>query len=842
MSFRVISQYKKEYSIADDTVNDRLGNYTYNSEKGGKPAFSKGKYYIFYDSDYGWQWGTSFEPNFSLNYELKTAEEFASFMGFETSNIPAPFVITSQIWSEIYENIGTEQIIYTITTSYKSNVTYGISGADVNNFSVNSETGQVTLTDNPDYEIKHWYDFTVSATTGDGEKISEPIGLYINNVDEKPIITSGSEGIDIVENSDSGQTVYTITATDDFFSTRYGGADFFSARSEGVDYPERNTITYELSGTDATFLNLNSSTGEVTLNISPDYEDKSTYTFDVIAIDYADNKSDPKTVTFNIINVDDTKPEITLNGTNPTNLAFGKEYIELATANDNKDGDISDKIIISGDVVNTDIIGTYTVKYDVSDAAGNKAYQVERIVYVIDDTKPIIIGPSESPGAATSSKSINENTRAVHTFTANELVTWSLNGGEDASKFSIDPDTGTLSFIDAPDYENTTDADSNNDYVVIVKATDTADNTSDQTVTVIVDDINQTTILNFNSFGFFRTYPEYTNNINKLISEYYDNANDGEMYDLPWFKAFLIKYGINNSWAKIGKKDTSSSMTSTNLIATSKVEQKTLYYEINAKLSKQDIINGETIAKKISDKDDDILQSLSTEIEKTIDYKIPIEDYKNTNIEFTSNSNFTIVTLNIIDVNVNKGWNLIGSSYDASINDPDNIIIQNTIYEFDTSYKNSSQIKKNKGYWIKCNNAGAFQINYTNNDIIYEWTEFGIEKIQENSDLYIKLNSPKVKDQLDNFNFVDLLQINYTTESLLEQKMIKIKDNEITLNEGWNLGGSSYNSTIEDPDSIIVPNTIYEYNTSYKSTTEIKENKGYWIKASKSGKIILKIN
>ena len=42
-----------------------------------------------------------------------------------------------------------------------------------------------------------------------------------------------------------------------------------------------------------------------------DYETKSTYTFDVIAIDYANNKSDPKTVTFNITDVDDTKPSIT---------------------------------------------------------------------------------------------------------------------------------------------------------------------------------------------------------------------------------------------------------------------------------------------------------------------------------------------------------------------------------------------------------------------------------------------------------------------------------------------------------------------------------------------------
>ena len=49
----------------------------------------------------------------------------------------------------------------------------------------------------------------------------------------------------------------------------------------------------------------------------------------------------------------------------------------------------------------------------------------------------------------------------MHGFTANETVTWSLNGGADASLFEIDSSSGTLSFKTAPDYETPTDADSN---------------------------------------------------------------------------------------------------------------------------------------------------------------------------------------------------------------------------------------------------------------------------------------------------------------------------------------------------------------------------------------------
>ena len=43
-------------------------------------------------------------------------------------------------------------------------------------------------------------------------------------------------------------------------------------------------------------------------------------------------------------------------------------------------------------------------------------------------------------------------------FTANETVTWSLNGGADAALFEIDSSSGTLSFKTAPDYETPTDA------------------------------------------------------------------------------------------------------------------------------------------------------------------------------------------------------------------------------------------------------------------------------------------------------------------------------------------------------------------------------------------------
>ena len=67
-------------------------------------------------------------------------------------------------------------------------------------------------------------------------------------------------------------------------------------------------------------------------------------------------------------------------------------------------------------------------------------------------TAPLIQGASGIEGEKLTYASSNENTNEIYTFTANEPVSWSLSGGE-KSLFTIDQDTGQLSFKEAPDYE-----------------------------------------------------------------------------------------------------------------------------------------------------------------------------------------------------------------------------------------------------------------------------------------------------------------------------------------------------------------------------------------------------
>ncbi|GAB4154156.1 MAG: hypothetical protein Tsb0033_01750 [Winogradskyella sp.] len=89
---------------------------------------------------------------------------------------------------------------------------------------------------------------------------------------------------------------------------------------------------------------------------------------------------------------DTEAPVITLNGASTIDLELGDTYTELgATATDNVDGNLTSSIIVGGDNVNTSLVGSYVVTYNVSDAAGNAATEVIRTVNVNPDvTAPVI--------------------------------------------------------------------------------------------------------------------------------------------------------------------------------------------------------------------------------------------------------------------------------------------------------------------------------------------------------------------------------------------------------------------------------------------------------------------
>ncbi len=150
------------------------------------------------------------------------------------------------------------------------------------------------------------------------------------------------------------------------------------------DMVEVPNFTVGLAATDnctpAAFLEVTQSPGPETL-VGPGQ-----HTITIVVKDNSDN-STTVTTTFNVI--DDTPPVITLNGANPLTVECHTAFVDPgATASDACAGDLTGAINVSG-AVNTNVPGSYTLTYTVSDGNGNSA-SATRTVNVVDTTAPTI--------------------------------------------------------------------------------------------------------------------------------------------------------------------------------------------------------------------------------------------------------------------------------------------------------------------------------------------------------------------------------------------------------------------------------------------------------------------
>lgn len=201
-----------------------------------------------------------------------------------------PPTITSADTAEaIDENSGAGQVVYTATATDEGPVTWSLEdGGDAAVFSIDPETGEVTLDENPDFETKSSYTFTVVATDSAGNSVSQTVSLPINDIDDDaPHITSGARATAIDENSGAGQVVYTAAANDD-------GPVTWSLADDG----------------DAAAFSIDETTGEVTLTVDPDHEAQASYTFTVVATD-ADGNTSSQRVTLAVNDLDEVAPTIT---------------------------------------------------------------------------------------------------------------------------------------------------------------------------------------------------------------------------------------------------------------------------------------------------------------------------------------------------------------------------------------------------------------------------------------------------------------------------------------------------------------------------------------------------
>ena len=144
------------------------------------------------------------------------------------------------------------------------------------------------------------------------------------------------------------------------------------------------TIEVGLTYTDAGATALDNYDGDITddiVTVNPvDTGVVGQYTVTYNVSDANNNAAVEVTRTVNV--VDTTVPVITLVGDATVDIEVGSTYTDAgATALDNYDGDITDDIV-TVNLVDTGVVGTYTVTYDVNDANNNAAVQVIRTVNV----------------------------------------------------------------------------------------------------------------------------------------------------------------------------------------------------------------------------------------------------------------------------------------------------------------------------------------------------------------------------------------------------------------------------------------------------------------------------
>src|SRR5215475_13928202 len=421
-----------------------------------------------------------------------TSQAIAVTVSNTNDNAP---LITSSAAVTAAENNNAATTVTASDADAGATLTYSIvGGADATQFTIDPVTGVLALVTAPDYKNPtdtggdNVYGVVVQVSDG-AHATSQAIAVTVSNTnDNAPLITS-SAAVTAAENNNAATTV---TASD---------ADAGA------------TLTYSIvGGADATQFTIDPVTGVLAFVTAPDYENPTdaggdnVYGVVVQVSDGAHATSQAIAVT--VSNTNDNAPLITSSAA--VTAAENSNAVTTVTASDADAGATLNYSIVGGadaaqftidpvtgalafvtarDYENpTDAGGdnVYGVVVQVSDGAHATSQAIAVTVSNTNDNAPLIT----SSAAVTAA----ENNNAVTTVTASDAdagatLTYSIVGGVDATQFTIDPVTGVLAFVTAPDYENPTDAGGDNVYGVVVQVSDGAHATS-QAIAVTVSNTN----------------------------------------------------------------------------------------------------------------------------------------------------------------------------------------------------------------------------------------------------------------------------------------------------------------------------------------------------------------
>ena len=418
--------------------------------------------------------GLDFETNSTLVVTLEVFDGTNTTIEEITINVinddePASIAATLSA-SSFAENAAVGESIASInaTDPEGNSVTFTLSGTGSDNFSIDA-SGNITLASALDYEAATSYELTVVADDGTYAS-TEVITISVADVDEAPSLSATVAFNAFLENTATGTTIATSSATD----------------------PEAGAITYSLSGTGSENFSV-SSDGTVTLASGLDYETATAYAITLTASDGANSVSETLTINVGDINEAPSLTNSLAASSFAENVATGTT-IATASASDPEaqsityslSGTGSDKFAVdsAGNITLSSALDyETTTSYALTLTASDGTNSTSNTINVsVDDVIELSIALASSTISLSEAASSGTSVTTTSTTTdGSATVSYSLSGtGSD--KFAVSSD-GTITTAASLDYETTSS------YSLTLTASD-GTNTVTETLTVSITDVN----------------------------------------------------------------------------------------------------------------------------------------------------------------------------------------------------------------------------------------------------------------------------------------------------------------------------------------------------------------
>ena len=373
------------------------------------------------------------ELNLINSLTKKITPNLAANDSFTTSIVAADLTA-----SNLSFDLLTGNVIYdAVAQGTESPIDFGSDGEDAGSWNsglnfLDSIIPVITLSGEPTVTIEVGTSYTDAGATAsdniDGDITSNI--TTVNNVDTD-VVASYTLNYNVLDSS--GNAAIEVTRTVNVVDT---AVPVITLTGEGVVTIEVGTTYADAGATatdnydDDTALSLNI----ITVN-NVDTAVVASYTVTYNVSDASGNAATEVTRTVNV--VDTTVPVITLIGEGIVTIEVGTAYADGgATATDNYDDDTAlSSNIITVNNVDTAVVGSYTVTYNVSDASGNAATEVTRTVNVVDTTVPVItltgagivtieVGTAYVDGGATATDNYDDDTAlSLNIITVNNVDT-----------------------------------------------------------------------------------------------------------------------------------------------------------------------------------------------------------------------------------------------------------------------------------------------------------------------------------------------------------------------------------------------------------------------------------